>query len=186
VAAKPKTKARPLRVYWAEIDGLHDWVVAAANRPEALEAFGVRQDLFAQGQAGETSDPAAIDAARAAPLTPLRRPKGTAEPFAPASGFSDWAAAIPEARRPQAPEPSKSKAKTAGPKADRRPLDRAEARLAEVETRRRDALKRLAEDRARLDERWARESRAYAMEATEAKRAVKAAERAFRQAGGES
>ncbi|MGZ3370293.1 MAG: hypothetical protein ACXWK1_15220 [Caulobacteraceae bacterium] len=188
MAAKPKAKARPLKVYWAEVDGLHEWIVSAPNRSEALDALGVNQDLFAQGEAGDASDPAAIEAARAQPLTPLRRPRGSSEPFAPATGATDWSAAIPETALKDRLGPSSAKAaksKAAPPKTpDRRPLDRAEARLAEVEARHRDALKRLAEDRARLDERQAREAADYGQEAAEAKRAVEAAERAFREAGG--
>ncbi|HEY4031161.1 MAG TPA: hypothetical protein VGM25_12505 [Caulobacteraceae bacterium] len=103
--ARTKTRDRQLKAYWAEIDGLHDWVVAAPNRAAALEAFGVRQNLFAQGEAGEASDPAAIEAARAQPLTPLRRPKGSSEPFAAATGAADWSAAIPKG----APKPKKPK-----------------------------------------------------------------------------
>lgn len=184
-APKPKAKGRPLKVYWAEIDGLHDWVVAAPNRPEALKAFGVHQDLFAQGEAGDASDPAAVEAARSAPLTPLRRPKGSSAPFASATGPSDWSAAIPKA--PLAvPPPRKAKAGTERPKPkpDRRPLDRAEARLAEVEARHLQAMQRLAEDRARLDEREAREAADYAEVVAEAKREVADAERAWRGAGG--
>lgn len=178
MAAKPKAKARPLKVYWAEVDGLHEWIVSAPNRSEALDALGVNQDLFAQGEAGDASDPAAIEAARAQPLTPLRRPRGSSEPFAPATGATDWSAAIPETAKA-------AKSKAAPPKTpDRRPLDRAEARLAQVEARHRDALKRLAEDRARLDERQAREAADYGQEAAEANRAVEAAERSFREAGG--
>lgn len=177
--------ARKLKVYWAEIDGLNDWVVAAPNRPEALKAFGVNQDLFAQGGAGDVSDTAAAKAARAAPLTPLRRPKGSTKPFAPATGFTDWSAAIPEAPLKAAPSKGRAKAQPPPkPKPDRRRLDRAEARLGEIEARHRDALQRLAEDRARLDERQAREAEDYAEEAAEARREVDAAKRAFREAGG--
>jgi len=181
-------KTRPLKVYWAEIDGLHDWVVAAPNRPEALEAFGVRQDLFAQGEAGDAADPAAIDAARAKPLTPLQRPKGSSARFTSATGAADWSAAIPKTALRDALAPAKrSKAKAAKPKPrpDRGPLDRAEARLAEIEARHREALKRLAEDRARLDERQAREDADYADDLAEARRALAGAKRAFRQAGGD-
>jgi hypothetical protein len=190
MAAKAKTKAkgRQLKVYWAEIDGLHDWIVAAANRREALEAFGVRQDLFAQDEAGDAVDPEAMAAARAEPLTPLRRPKGSSDPFVPATGSTDWSAAIPRTALGSAAKPKpKPKGKAAAPpkpKPDRRPLDRAEAELAAVEARHRDALKRLNEDRARFDARQAREAADYAEEAAEAKRAVDKAERAFRQAGG--
>jgi hypothetical protein len=183
-------KGRPLKVYWAEIDGLSDWVVAAPNRAEALKAFGVNQDLFAQEQAGDASDAAATGAARAQPLTPLRRPKGSSEPFAPATGFTDWSAAIPEAKPKAASARSKAKASTPPskpkpkPRPDRRPLDRAKARLAEVEARHEDALRRLAEDGARLDERQGREDADYKDDAAEARRAVAEAERAWRAAGG--
>jgi hypothetical protein len=177
--------ARKLKVYWAEIDGLNDWVVAAPNRAEALKAFGVNQDLFAQGEAGEASDPTAIEAARAEPGAPLRRPKGSSEPFAPATGLTDWTAAIPKAPLAPAAAKRKTEAKAeAAPKPDRRSLDRAEARVAEIEARHRDALKRLAEDRARLDERQAWEEADYAADAAEARREVEKAARAFRQAGG--
>ena len=181
-------KGRQLKVYWAEIDGLNDWVVAAPNRPEALKAFGVHQDLFARGEAGDASDPVTIDAARAQPLTPLRRPKGSSGPFAPATGFSDWSAAIPRSPPLAAVSPKrKAKAKPGSPpkpRPDRRPLDRAQARLAEVEARHRETVQRLAEDRARLDKRLAREEADYAEEAAIARRAVELAERTFREAGG--
>ena len=177
---------RTLKVYWAEIDGLNDWVVAAPNRPEALKAFGVHQDLFARGEAGDASDPGAIEAARAQPLTPLRRPKGSSGPFAPATGFSDWSAAIPRSPPLAAVSPKRKAKAKAPPKPgpDRRPLDRAQARLAEVEARHRETLQRLAEDRARLDKRLAREEADYAEEAAIARRAVELAERTFREAGG--
>jgi hypothetical protein len=185
-------KGRQLKVYWAEIDGLSDWVAAAPNRAEALKAFGVNQDLFAQGEAGDASDAATTEAARAQPLTPLRRPKGSSQPFAPATGFADWSAAIPEAKPKAASPRSKAKASAppskpkskSKPRPDRRPLDRAKARLAEVEARHEDALRRLAEDRARLDERQGREDADYADDAAEAKRAVAEAERAWRAARG--
>jgi hypothetical protein len=182
-------KGRPLKVYWAEIDGLHDWVVAAPNRDEALKAFGVRQDLFAQGEAGDASDPDAAKAARAAPLTPLRRPKGSSEPFAPATGAADWSAALAEARPKAAPGRSKTKAAAEAPppkpKPDRRPLDRAEAELAAIESRHRDALERLVEDRARLDQREAREKADYEAAVAAAKRDLGEARKAWREAGGD-
>jgi hypothetical protein len=183
--------ARKLKVYWAELDGLNDWVVAAPNRAEALKAFDVHQDLFGQGEAGEADDPGAVEAARGQPLTPLRRPKGSQQPFAPATGFTDWSAAIAEARPPvgaRTAASSGSKAKASAPpprpKPDRRPLDRAKARLTAIETRHQQALRRLAEDRARLDERQAREEADFAEESAEAGRAVAEAERAWREAGG--
>jgi hypothetical protein len=59
-------------------DGLTDYVVAASSRPKALAAWGVRQDLFKEGQAHETDDPALVKAASAQPGEVLRRPTGAA------------------------------------------------------------------------------------------------------------
>jgi len=57
-------------------DGLTDYVVATGSRPKALDAWGVRQDLFKEGQARETDDPALTEAALARPGEVLRRPTG--------------------------------------------------------------------------------------------------------------
>ena len=63
--------ARKLKVYAAEIDGLHEWIVAAPNQGEALAAFGISQDLFAQGLAKVTTDPVSVEAATTSPGSPL-------------------------------------------------------------------------------------------------------------------
>jgi len=59
-------------------DGLTDYVVATSSRPKALAAWGVRQDLFAQGAARETDEPALVKAALAQPDEVLERPAGSA------------------------------------------------------------------------------------------------------------
>ena len=58
-------------------DGLTDYVVAVSSRAKALAAWGVRQDVFKEGQAQETDDPALVKAALAQPGEVLRRPSGT-------------------------------------------------------------------------------------------------------------
>ena len=58
-------------------DGLTDYVVATSSRAKALAAWGIRQDLFKEGQAHETDDPALVKAALAEPGQVLRRPAGT-------------------------------------------------------------------------------------------------------------
>jgi hypothetical protein len=58
-------------------DGLTDYVVATSSRPKALAAWGVRQDLFKEGQARETDDAALVAEATARPGEVLRRPAGT-------------------------------------------------------------------------------------------------------------
>ena len=59
-------------------DGLTDYVVATSSRPKALAAWGVHQDLFKQGAARETDDPALVKAALARPDEVLERPAGSA------------------------------------------------------------------------------------------------------------
>src|SRR5437868_3103389 len=58
-------------------DGLTDYVVATTSKAKALAAWGLRQDVFKQGQAHETDDPALVKAATARPGEVLRRPAGT-------------------------------------------------------------------------------------------------------------
>jgi hypothetical protein len=58
-------------------DGLTDYVVAASSRAKALAAWGVRQDVFKEGAAHETDDPALVKAATARPGEVLRKPAGT-------------------------------------------------------------------------------------------------------------
>ena len=57
-------------------DGLSDFVVAAASRPKALAAWGVHQDLFKEGRAHQTDEPALAKAALAHPGEVLRRRAG--------------------------------------------------------------------------------------------------------------
>src|SRR4051812_13082617 len=58
-------------------DGLTDFVVAATSKAKALDAWGIRQDVFKEGAARETDDPALVKAASARPGEVLRRPAGT-------------------------------------------------------------------------------------------------------------
>jgi len=134
--------ARAPRVYAAEIDGVHEWIVAAANQREALDALGVNQDLFAQGLARPERDPVKVEAARDQPGVPLRRAKGSKAAFeAAGDGGSAWAAALeatPKGKKaakpaakaptgaPKRPPPEKSKGPTA---ADRKALREAEGAL---------------------------------------------------------
>jgi len=59
-------------------DGLTDYVVAVSSKAKALAAWGVRQDVFKEGQAHEADDPALVKAALAQPGEVLRRPTGAA------------------------------------------------------------------------------------------------------------
>ncbi len=145
--AKP---ARRLKVYRAHL-GFDESVVAAPNQAEALEAWGVRQNLFAEGEASVETDPQIVEAALQHPGTPLRRPAGAR------GGFGLDARAperLPEVKRPAAarggtrptPEPRPQ------PEPDRRELDAAEAELSRLEKEHREAVEELDRRRERLEE----------------------------------
>lgn len=162
--------------------GFHDSVVAAPSQPAALRAWGVHQNLFANGQARVAEDPKAVAAALAHPNTPLRRAVGSSDSFALDAGLPR----VPAAKRARDAPQAKAKPRVAAaPVADRGKLDVAEAAL------------------RKLDDAWAREAAALqdrkdeldalirAAKAAHAKRrgaaveAVKAARAVYRKAGGE-
>lgn len=64
-----------LKVYATRI-GFYDVAVAAPNQRAALEAWDVRENLFAQGAAAPTDEPSAVKAAMAKPGVVVRRPIG--------------------------------------------------------------------------------------------------------------
>jgi hypothetical protein len=108
--------ARAPKVYAADLDGVHEWIVAAPNQRAALDALGVHQNLFAQGRASVEHDPAKVEAARDQPGIPLRRTKGSKTAFEPADddvGGGAWSAALKAAPRAGRRVP-KTKAKDGG------------------------------------------------------------------------
>src|ERR1700754_4927749 len=68
--------ARKLKTFVTSI-GFYDMAIAAPSMKAALEAWGARQNLFHQGTAEETEDPAVVAATMAAPGVVLRRPVGS-------------------------------------------------------------------------------------------------------------
>jgi len=111
--AKPAA-ARSPKVYAADLDGVHEWIVAAPNQRAALDALGVHQDLFAQGRASVERDPVKVEAARDQPGVPLRRARGSTEDFEPAgTADSAWSAALRAAPGPAARAAAKPRVKSA-------------------------------------------------------------------------
>jgi hypothetical protein len=168
-----------LKVYEAEIDGLHQWVVAAPNQRAALDAFGVHQDLFAQGLARVSEDP---DAQRAIeePGVPLRRAKGSSAAFKPADagGADVWAQAA------AAVGGGDKKAKAKKPPPSRAKLDKAEAALEEFDQRSSRELEEISHARAALEAREGRLREAQAAKREQLSKAVEEARADFRAAGG--
>jgi hypothetical protein len=183
--------ATRLKTYAAEIDGLHEWIVAAPNQAAALDAFGVGQNLFAQGAARVEIDPDKVKCALAHPGVPLRRLKGSSDPFGPvaANAPGGWEAALAAAAR--APKPETAAGKTAGKAVrseplppSRRALDKAEEALAEVENDRARALADIKAERQALDEREAELKARFKTRVARARDRVKEEAAAYRRAGG--
>ena len=68
--------ARKLKTYQTSI-GFFDLAIAAPSMKAALEAWGSKTNLFHQGFARETDDPAIVAATLAKPGVVLRRPVGS-------------------------------------------------------------------------------------------------------------
>jgi colicin import membrane protein len=72
--------AKRLKVYQTS-SGFFDLAVAAPSMKAAAEAWGSRTNVFKQGFAKETRDPAIVAATMAKPGLVLRRPVGSNGPF---------------------------------------------------------------------------------------------------------
>lgn len=173
-------KAVRLKVYAAQF-GFHDSVVAARSQAAALEAWGTRQNLFAEGRATVSDDPDGIAAALAHPEVPLRRAVGSQDPFSLEPGLP----AVPDSPKRQKPDLKVVKAAVAPvakPPPDRSALSAAEQALTAINSRRLDEEALLAERRAALEadelasrQRWAKDRKAGEAELEKARRAYRAA-----------
>lgn len=140
-------------------DGLTDYIVAASSRPKALAAWGVRQDLFKEGQAREIDDPALVKAALAQPGEVLRRSAGAKGKLA--------------ALKPAKP------ARPAGPsKAELRKIADLQARLAGLQADHARAAAKLVAEREKLDRRISALGKAQAREREALEARLSAARRA--------
>lgn len=185
-----KARARRLKVFEAQF-GFYDSIVAAASQKAALEAWGVRQNLFAEGGARVAKDETAIAAALRHPETPLRRAAGSDAPFSLTPDLPD-APDVPRkagktkvegTKRSTPSRPETAEAKKPEPP-DRSALDAAEARLRTIDARRDEDEAAFARRQAALDaeaeaarQRWREDRRA-------AKAALDEARRVWRKAGG--
>jgi hypothetical protein len=141
--AKPK-------VYVANLDGVHQWIVAAPNQAAALKAWGVSQNLFQQGRAKVADEPRAVQAALADAGQPLRRLAGSKGAFvrvAAEGDLSGWQAAAKAVG---------AKRGSAKPRLSRRALDAAEACLADFEAAAKSRRAAIDKKRQALDVQAAR------------------------------
>jgi hypothetical protein len=163
---------RALKVFIAPL-GFFESVVAAPSKAAALRAWGVRQDLFASGEARLTTDQAAVKAATAHPGVPLKRPVG-----------GDGAFEL-DPQLPRAPAAKQGgRGARAKPKPDRARLDAAEARLLQAEDSRADGEAELRQRREALEAETAQAERRWAAAREQAEADVQRERRAFVRAGG--
>ncbi len=176
-----KRPTRKLKIFQTSL-GFFDLAIAAPSMKAALEAWGASSNLFHQGAARETSDPAIVAATMAKPGLVLRRPVGTNEPFAEHAGLPK-ALSGPAPKRPRKPrsdvprppprktdEAAQRKAALAFERAQKqREAERRKQEAAQAEARaRRD--KAIAKAQAALDKaRQEHEARAGAIEAERAR-----------------
>lgn len=141
--------ARTLKTYRTSI-GFFDLAVAAPSMKAALAAWGAGKNLFHQGFAKETDDPAIVAATMAKPGVVLRRAVGSHGAFREDAALPKTVpAAKPRAQPKQKPK-QKQKPKKVKAKAVRK-IDEKAARAAAVsferEQRRRESA-RLRQERA--------------------------------------
>ena len=178
---------RKLKVYQARL-GFYDTVVATSSRAAALRAWGVHQDLFADGHARSIDDAQAVEAALSHPDTPLWRAVGTEDAFAIKATSLPKMPDAPKSRVVVAPaKPAKPAKQAVPPKppADRSTLDAAEAavRALDEERKKEEAALRVRQDE--LDAARAAAQQAYTERRQRVTSAVVAARQAYRAAGGE-
>ncbi len=191
--------AAKLKVFRAEIGGLHEWIVAAPSQKAAASIWGTDIDAFRDGRGGPTTKPAYVAAAMKYPGTPLRRVlggKGAFQPIPKGGDLESWTLAAKaagatgrrlKAAKPKpapAPKPKKEpKPKTpVKPKPDRSALDAAEAALKVFEAEAKVRAVELTAARRVLAERETRAQTHDAERRAALKAAIVAARRAYRTA----
>ena len=152
--------------------GFFETVVAAPSQKAALEAWGVRQNLFGEGMASVTEDAKAVSAALAHPGVVLRRAVGS-------KGAFELDASEP----PTLPKAVKG-GKQITPKPDRGPLDAAQRAIDALERERTAKLQELADRRQALDDEEDAAERDYRQGRTQLGQRLDAARTAYRRAGG--
>ena len=151
--------ARRLKVF-SYSDGFHSWTVAAPSRARALEAWGVRRDLFKDGSAQEIDTGPDRDAALASPgelierglAVDIGKVERTAAPRAKKPRVNARAQARVEALEAQLADLDEAQAEeTTALEAEREALERRATALAREQAKARDELKaKLKTARAKL------------------------------------
>ena len=176
--------ARRLKVFQAQF-GFYDTVVAASSQAAALKAWGVHQNLFANGEARLATDDAAAAAALEHPETPLRRAVGSSDPFRLEPASLPQVPDVP--KRPTAKATSEPKrVAPPTPPADRTALDAAERALSKLDAARKAEEADLRSRQGALDAAKIAAQSAYVADRKAAAAAIAKARAGYREAGGET
>jgi hypothetical protein len=151
---------RKLKTFVTE-SGFFELAVAAPSMKAALKDWGIDVNLFQQGLARQTEDPAVIKAAESAPGRVLRRPIGSKQPFREGAELPEVKGAARKAK--SGARAKRGSRKTTGT-VDLHAIREARAALEEATARRRKRLASLDKERDALerraqweDEDWRRE-----------------------------
>ena len=153
--------ARKLKTYQTSL-GFFDLAIAAPSMKAALEAWGADSNLFHQGAAHESDNPAVIAATMKTPGVVLRRPVGSNAPF---REHSELPTDLDGGGKP-----TKAARKPAGRKANKpsRPVDKAADRKAAVAYEREQARRKLEQAREEAARQKDRERRQHAVDKAQA------------------
>lgn len=179
-----KPARRKQKVFEARL-GFYDSVVAAPSQAAALRAWGVRQNLFADGQARITADPQAIKAASARPEVRLRRPVGSTGPFRLEPEGLPSLPGVAKGAATKAKAASTAPKSAAKPPPDRSRLDDAEAALRRLDHRRKQEEADLRRQREVLEQEIADAQTRYVAARKSAAAEAAEARALYRRAGGE-
>ena len=166
--------AAKLKVFCTS-NGLSLSAVAVSSKAKALEAWGTKADLFKEGLASETSDPALVEAALASPGEVITRS---------ALGACAIEAALAALPKPAAPGAKKAAARKGPPPALVERVKRLEQRMAELEHRRELEKADFAERRAALEAQEADAKAAFKRRRRELETELDTARAAVRAEGG--
>lgn len=180
--------ARRLKVFQTRL-GFYDTVVAAPSQPAALKAWGVKQNLFASGEARQVEDAETVALAEAHPETPLRRVAGSNDPFALEAVRLPSVPPGPKggrAAKPSGGKPARGKSPKSSPKpvADRSSLEAAEAALVRLNDARKREEAAFRQEANELEARQTAAQKAYVKAHKAAAAKIARARAAYRKAGG--
>lgn len=161
---------RKLRTFVTE-SGFFELAVAASSMKAALKDWGIDVNLFQQGLARQTEDPAIVKAAEAAPGRVLRRPIGSRQPFREGAELPEVKDAARKAKAKSGGKHASTVHKSGGA-VDLRAIREARAALEAARTRYRKRLAALDRERDALERRMEWEEEGWRREKARLEEAI--------------